>query len=60
MITYKYENSTQYNQPVQLVHNSMKVPSNNISPGASWTDHMTTYKINIHTQRQQTIPTIVQ
>ena len=54
-----YENSTQYNLPVQLVHNSTTVPT---SPGASWTDHMTNYKINTntHTQCQQTIPTIIQ
>ena len=55
MITYKYKNSTQYNQPVQLVHNSMTVPINNISPGASWTNHTTTYKINIHTHTHKSM-----
>ena len=35
MTNYNYENSTQYNQPVQLVHNSTTVPTYNISPGAS-------------------------
>ena len=31
MINYNYENSTQYNLPVQLVHNSTTVPTYTIT-----------------------------